>query len=183
MKTKSFFIGVFIFIFMVLGLQSCLYQLKSDHSKFSFMKKLITYEQAEVLFDEYSNTNYKLINEVRPNDLPDSRSYWYSLEDLENYLNYVKTMGRKKGYKNLGIRIYLGKYPKGEKISPKQKDGSQGYQTIFMIPTAEVVLENSERATVEAGQENMDITTMYGMNFSTLTPPPYYGSSKMTNTK
>ena len=60
----------------------------------------------------------------------DSRSYHYTIDELKDYIKLVEYKAKKKGYKNLGIRFYLGVYPPN---FPKTK--MHGMQTMFLVPT------------------------------------------------
>lgn len=53
----------------------------------------------------------------------DTREFWYSIEELQEYLDYVKQKSKEQGVNNPGIRIYLGAYPKTEE--------NKSYTTIF----------------------------------------------------
>lgn len=59
----------------------------------------------------------------------DTREFWWSVEELQQYLKYVKRESKKQGIENPGIRMYFGAYPKEEcKMN-------HGYATIFLSPT------------------------------------------------
>lgn len=181
MKLKIFLFGFATAIASMLLLQSCLTRVKPGDKSFAFTKKLITYDQCKELFNNYSAKNYAYINEKRSGNSPDSRSYWYSVEELEGYINYIKTQGKRNGFKNLGIRIYMGQYHDTKLIDDRQKPEYKGLQTIFMVPTSGD--EQSKNGTNADPQEgNTDITTMFGFDLSTLTPPPRASSDKMVNT-
>ena len=59
----------------------------------------------------------------------DKREFWWSVEELQDYLKYVKRESKKQGVENPGIRIYFGAYPKGECKMHR------GYSTVFLSPT------------------------------------------------
>ena len=59
----------------------------------------------------------------------DDRSSWWSLEDVENYLDYAKAQSDSLGYTMSGIRIYLGVY--GANAGQSKKD----LTTMFIVPT------------------------------------------------
>ena len=59
----------------------------------------------------------------------DTREFWYSVDELQEYLDYVREKSREQGIETPGIRVYLGAYPK----TPQ----SRGYATLFLAPTQE----------------------------------------------
>lgn len=60
----------------------------------------------------------------------DANNVWFSVEELENYIHYIKAKGKKKGYDVNGIRFYYGVYPDERKYEEKA-----GRMTIFLTPT------------------------------------------------
>lgn len=175
MKIKFFLLGAIASFCLFYIIFACNPKVDT-HLNDSFKEKLITYQQGKILYDNYTNSNYKVINATRPEDMPDSRAYWYSLEDLEGYINYVKTEGAAKGYKNLGIRIYMGEYPENGGFDPRQDPKYNGYQTVYLIPTQNnSETEKSVQKLVQARSEdpdgNEDITDLSGMDLSSLSPP------------
>ncbi|MFC5044876.1 hypothetical protein ACFSTE_21550 [Aquimarina hainanensis] len=59
----------------------------------------------------------------------DAREFWWPLEELEQYIKYVKRKSKKMGIENPGIRAYFGAYPK-DKCSH-----GVGKSTLFFAPT------------------------------------------------
>lgn len=87
-------------------------------------KGCISLEEAKKLEANYVNIIEKTLS--RSLDEEECREFWWPLEDIEEYIAYVKEEAAKKGYKNLGFRFYLGKY-----------DGEKGQTTLFIAPTRE----------------------------------------------
>lgn len=146
----------------------------------SYKKKLITKEEAHVLFDEYSKTNNIILTKSR-NGNPDSRWYWFSLEEMEGYIQYVKKNAEKQKLKDVGIRIYMGKYPEDHPKDRMAKPHFGGYQTIFLMPTVKnkkAFDENSKLKRTDFEDENKDLETIQPMNMTNLSPPP----NSLTNT-
>lgn len=141
----------------------------------SYEKKLISYKEGTLLFDEYSKTNNEILTKYR-NGEPDSRWYWISLEDLEGYVNYVKENAKKQNLDNLGLRIYLGKYPVDYPKEKMAKPEYAGYQTIFIVPTTKVTPPQNQNvksfASSTDSEESADIETISAMNAVNLAPPP-----------
>ena len=141
----------------------------------SFEKKLISYKEGTLLFNEYSKTNNEILTKSR-NGEPDSRWYWISLEDLEGYVNYVKENAKEQKLENLGLRIYLGKYPVDYPKEKMAKPEYAGYQTIFIVPTTKVSTPENQNVksltTTSLSDESADIETISAMNAVNLAPPP-----------
>lgn len=87
--------------------------------------KCIPIEEARKLQEIWKSSRGKEIE--RAQKYVDTREFWYSLEELQEYLNYVKEKSAEAGVSNPGIRIYFGAYPgTGSKKS---------YSTVFLAPT------------------------------------------------
>ena len=57
------------------------------------------------------------------------RDFWYSVEELQEYLDFVKERSEAQGVKNPGIRIFLGAYPENHE--------KNGENTLFLSATKE----------------------------------------------
>ena len=124
--------------------------------------KFITNEQAAEL-----NACYKAKQNDgfgAENDDAFSCSSWYSLEDLEGYINYVKQEAAKKKVSVDGIRFYFGVYPENAKDKSKA-----GQNTLFMCPTKSCK-SFSEDDDEDGNSE--DITDIFAMNFGDNGNPP-----------
>ena len=122
MKTKSFQKLAFLII-MTLLFQSC----KEKPQKIERPEQAIDYKYADRLEEEYKNTRGAIINKYL--EIEDTREFWFELEKLKEYIAYVEQEAETLGYKNLGIRIYNGAYPKDKKFP------DPGYSTVFLVPT------------------------------------------------
>ncbi|WP_131327830.1 hypothetical protein [Chryseobacterium vrystaatense] len=165
--------AVLILSFCMLSCTRCSEPPKEPVSD-SYKKKLISYREGRVLYDEYSRTNNAILTKYR-NGEPDSRWYWFSVEDMEGYLHYVKETARKQKLKNPGIRIYMGKYPMNHPKGKMAKPEYAGYQTIFIVPTAQNRKSESTTTisrTVTSTDENKNVTEMEVLNMTNLAPPP-----------
>ena len=82
---------------------------------------IISASEAKELNDNWTKLRAKA------NDLaagkPDNRSSWYSLEDIEAFINLIKQENKNVN----GIRFYLG-------VQASEND-SKGLTTVFMVPT------------------------------------------------
>ena len=90
-------------------------------------KKCIQIDEARDLQKNWCNTRSEKLHKKM--GFEDARDFWWSVEELEEYLAYVKQESTKQGIKNPGIRFHLGSY------SPKQCKMNRGYTTLFMAPT------------------------------------------------
>ncbi|MDR2206233.1 MAG: hypothetical protein LBE36_08790 [Flavobacteriaceae bacterium] len=129
-------------------------------SSSNFEDRLISYELMSELVRNFETDNYEKINAGRATNLPDSKEYWYSLEVLEDYINYVKTEAAKKKYTNLGIKIKLAQYPENKLVGKLQSEKTRGYQTVCLVPTTET-----------QGETNREIEDVSGLNFANMCPP------------
>ncbi|NAS30064.1 hypothetical protein GTQ40_03695 [Flavobacteriaceae bacterium R38] len=89
-------------------------------------KKTISIKEAKQLQDNYIRTRSVILKDTFGYE--DSREVWFSLEELEQYLSYVKQEATKKGYQDLGVRIYFGANDPTEKRK-------FGLSTVFLAPT------------------------------------------------
>ncbi len=90
-------------------------------------KKCISVEEARNQQNEWVKTRGKDIE--RGEGYEDTREFWYSLDELQEYLDYVREKSAEQGVKRPGIRFYLGAYPKSE--------NKKSYSTIFLSATKE----------------------------------------------
>lgn len=122
--------------------------------------KLISNEQALELnecFKSKQNDGFGA-----ENDSNFSCSSWYSLEDLEGYINYVKEQASKQKINVDGIRFYFGVYP--ENAEDKSKAGQN---TMFMCPTKATL-----SISLEDECNSKDVTTISAMNYGSTGRPP-----------
>lgn len=94
-------------------------------------KKCISVIDAKGLQKHWRDSRGKEIKKAQGYE--DSCEFWYSVEELEEYLKYVKEKSAEQGINNPGIRIYFASYPK--------KENKKSYSTVFFAPTKE---KNSE---------------------------------------
>ena len=121
-------------------------------------KKCISVEKARKEQDEWVKTRGKEIE--RGQGYEDTREFWYSLEELQEYLDYVKEKSKEQGVVKPGIRLYLGAYPKTTE--------KKSYTTMFLAPTKEA------KGDTETTQEDTDPNNyeIEPMNIITSGQPP-----------
>lgn len=120
--------------------------------------QLITVDKAREL-----NQNF---NQLRLMNSNDANAVWYSLQELENYISYIKAEGNQKGYIVDGIRFYMGVYPASE------PNGRAGFSTIFLSPTGQQVQTDGVKTTLAQINGSQDITVIKPLNFGSMGNPP-----------
>lgn len=121
--------------------------------------KCITVEEARTLQKNWKNTRGKEIE--RGQGYEDTREFWYSIAELEEYIEYVKEKSAEQGIKNPGLRIYLGSYPsQGQKKS---------LTTIFISPTMD---GKQEKTSDENDEEQVNNYSIEPLNDSHNGWPP-----------
>lgn len=89
---------------------------------------LISTEVANKKEELYKAAAYNKIKEILKESktpVKYNREIWFDLDELENYIHYVREESEKNGYSNLGLRVYLGAVQEKEKIET----------TMFFSPT------------------------------------------------
>lgn len=119
--------------------------------------KCISVEKARELQDDWKQSRAKEIENGQ--GYQDTREFSYSLEELQEYLDYVKEESAKQGVKKPGIRIYFASYPKSNE--------KKSYATVFLAPTKGNSGEDAEAAGND--ENNYDIDPM---NHGTGGKPP-----------
>lgn len=136
--------------------------------QFAEPTQLITKELATDLNSRYIEKRSGLI--LSNIGKEDANAVWYSIEELENYINYVKTKGIENGIEVNGIRFYIGVYPE-DGVKYKEK---AGLTTIFLSPTKKRtlnVLEKSLDDTLSI-EVNVDVSEIEPLNYGGIGNPP-----------
>ncbi len=167
MKKINLITVIFITTFL---LTSCKEREQVESQKFETPTQLIKPEFAKELNINYLKERSQIITKVL--GIKDANAAWYSIEELENYINYVKTEGEKQKIKINGIRFYLGVYPKDFKEKEKA-----GLTTVFLSPTTlrDLNRSNMQRfvgAAVASEEPNVDVITIDSENFGGMGNPP-----------
>ena len=126
-------------------------------------EKLITSKQASELNVCYKEKQKEGFG--AENDEHTCCSNWYSLEDLEGYINFVKEQASIQEINIDGIRFYFGVYPQN-----MQDKSKAGQNTLFMCPTKAGVKASDEEDDEKCNSE--DVTEIPAMNFGSTGIPP-----------
>ena len=139
----------------------------TDEKKVMVPTQLISVERGMELSNNYCTKKGAMLKTAKGDD--DATAVWYSLQELENYIAYIKSEGLNKGYIVDGIRFHLGLYPENDVV------GKAGYTTIFLSPTGIAVGENPLASLIEKEEEDncsCDITEIEPLNFGSMGNPP-----------
>ncbi|WP_194768673.1 hypothetical protein [Tamlana sp. I1] len=100
-------------------------QESETQTSFYIPEGVITTDEAQDLNKAWQEKNAALFNKAGASKFENQhQSFWWSLEDLRNYLAYAEQEAQDKGYTMDGVRVYLAAYP--------EKDGQN---TLFFAPT------------------------------------------------
>ncbi|MBV7270502.1 hypothetical protein [Winogradskyella luteola] len=126
---------------------------------------LISSKEARTL-DRAYDIRHKIISDslFRNTKEKDNRSSWWSIEDIQNYINYAENQAGELGYTMDGLRLYLGAYP-------NSKDKT-GLTTMFFVPTGtKNTSEGNMVPSLQGGNSN-DILQADGLNKGGHGDPP-----------
>ena len=85
---------------------------------------VITQDKAKGLNDAWTAKNTSKFSKGASMKFEnDDRSFWWTIEDIRNYLDYSENIAKENGHVLNGLRVYLGAYP------------NTGKTTLFMVPT------------------------------------------------
>ncbi len=139
--------------------------------KANLPKGLITPLEAKKLNNQFVKTRSKELNKIiekldnKPNK-KDSLSTWFSLDELENYIAYVKEVGAKKGLDINGLRVYFGAYGKNIKNPSKNN-----FSTVFFVPTIPKK-QTISKSVINTVEDSSDTEVIDALNLGTVGYPP-----------
>ncbi|MFL1896570.1 hypothetical protein ACJRPK_12765 [Aquimarina sp. 2-A2] len=122
-------------------------------------KKCVTVDEAKEMQQVWCDTRAKDIDKCMK--FQDTREFYYTVEELEEYLDYVKSESLKQNIKDPGIRIYFGAYPQ------KKCKHNHGYATVFLAPTGSPAKSIGKGG--DSAANNYDIDPL---NSGTMGKPP-----------
>ncbi len=95
---------------------------------------LLSYDEAYTMENNYKNIQYETVAlafaKENGGTFTDNREFWFSIEEILAYLNYVTDKGTKEGLQvsNMGIRFFLGAKVEANQQTPVTK--------LIFVPTA-----------------------------------------------
>lgn len=124
----------------------------------------ISPEEANVLEEEYKDGRYKIINDSLK--IEDTRDFWFSIDTLKKYIEYVEVESKRMGKKNLGIRVYFAAYPKESQI------GDPGLATVFFVPTSREDASGVQKGFFPIQPPNQNNDSLNALNYAGGGIPP-----------
>lgn len=114
---------------------------------------VISVKEAIALNDNWTNERQKAVDSAAQSygREKDDRSTWWSLADIENYLDFAKNEAESLGYNMSGIRVYLGVY--GEDAGQSKKN----LTTMFIVPTGEKSLAEANMSLFRLPPNDPDV--------------------------
>lgn len=151
-------LSFFIVLILVVISASC-------ESKVDPPKQTISYEMADSLENNFTATRSRVIRQYLGYE--DTRDFWFSLDSLKKYIEYVEYEAKKKNLSNLGVRIYFAAYP------PSNGGiDSLGYSTVFFAPTAQKETSPLKQGFVPFSPTNENIEGIDALNYGGGGIPP-----------
>lgn len=129
-------------------------------------KGLITSKEALAL-DKAYNLKHRIINDSlfkKSENGGDSRSAWWSIKDIQDYINYAENQAGKLGYTMDGLRLYMGSYPDSREQT--------GLTTMFFVPTGYKNTSDGSMFPLQGGDISHDIEDADGLNRAGQGDPP-----------
>lgn len=126
--------------------------------------QVISPQEANDLEEYYKRTRANILNDTL--GFEDAREFWFSLDTLKKYIEYVEREAASMEKTDLGIRIYLGAYPENSSY-PNAK-----YSTVFLVPTAKSAGNPLKQGFLPIENENENMEGVSALNYGTGGIPP-----------
>ena len=134
---------------------------------------------AQKLVSNYAQNHWTIINGACPSlhenpsfpNVQDSRSVWFCLADLKNFIAEFENSGNDN---TLGVRVYFGEYSADLIASDQQDPLGTGLHTLLMVPTllgADGLNHDFDPAT--GSSDFSQSNTMCCLNHGSMAPPPF----------
>lgn len=102
---------------------------------------MLTYKEIVGMLTQYDKTRSKVLREVTPGGVEDTRINTYSIKELRDYLAYIEDLCKEKEIELTGINIISSAYP-----DDYPKKGYANKQTLIYMPVTRI---NGENATFD----------------------------------
>ncbi len=122
---------------------------------------MISYKGIIERLEHYDKTRKPVLEQAL--GFEDTRINYYSIETIENYINYVKQLSKEKGIEFTGINFVSGAYPEDANY------GTPKYQHIMFMPTTEIDGKQIGFDPVQSSKEKVvtikEMLASYGYNW------------------
>jgi len=134
-----------------------------DHEK-APPAQVLEYDEANRLEETFAKTRGRVIDASL--GYPDTRDFWFSLDSLKKYIEYVEYEAGKRGNQDLGIRVYFAAYPANSSYP------EAGYSTVFMTPTYRSGDDGVKRGFFPTQPTNQNMDSIPAFNYGSGGFPP-----------
>ncbi|KAA1247453.1 hypothetical protein [Aquimarina sp. RZ0] len=108
-------------------------------------RNIISFGQAKKLFKNYDPIADLISQSVGTDQNGESfmttRSLFYDINDLKEYLSYIEELSKEAGVATSGIRFYFGRYTE-DHVSSTGSNRNARRQTFFIAPTTEEKIDD-----------------------------------------
>ncbi|PKA82288.1 hypothetical protein ATE92_0416 [Ulvibacter sp. MAR_2010_11] len=158
MKSKALFpLAPFALVVFIVIVFSCDPQVPPP-------QQVISYQDANVLEENFKTTRAAIINDSLGYE--DTREFWFSLDSLKKYIEYVEYEARQQGIEQLGLRVYFASYPQNSNYP------DPGFATVLFVPTKQVEPSPIRQGFFPMVPINENIQTIDAFNFGHGGKPP-----------
>ena len=130
---------ILILILLFLAFKGC--NPKQNSNNYQIPQGLITDSIANIYEEAYKQKELEkneIILGADHTPIDDYREVWFELEEVENYIKYVKHNADSLGLENLGLRVYFG----------AKEDGNGTIKnTAFFVPTHDETTRSPQDST------------------------------------
>ncbi|WP_422090178.1 hypothetical protein [Tenacibaculum ovolyticum] len=134
---------------------------KEVDAKVSRPYNALNYKELVPMLEHYDETRKSVLEKALGHE--DTRMNYFSIETIENYLAYVKTLSKEKGIRITGINFVSASYPENT------THGVPNYQTMVFMPTTEINGKNINFDPVQSSEGNVvtvkEMLGSYGYNW------------------
>ncbi|PKH49482.1 hypothetical protein CXF68_01720 [Tenacibaculum sp. Bg11-29] len=149
---------------------------KEVGAKVSRPYNALNYKELVPMLEHYDETRKPILEKALGHE--DTRMNYFSIETIENYLAYVKTLSKEKGIRITGINFVSASYPENT------THGVPNYQTMVFMPTTEINGKNINFDPVQSSEGNVvtvkEMLGDYGYNWVYDSKEDYENRNKLS---